>query len=131
MSWSFDIIHREFVKFGTIREIRNRLRTDYLSFESWVIFDLGRDALRASKNYSYSSSTTKVICSIVDEAPRSCDIYRPPDEDEVSEEDGETVRSPKPPRWQILTTSNERGNLFKVKRFINQKGKFDRGKLDY
>ena len=47
LDWNFDIIHKEFSKFGSINEIRNRLGKNYEFFESWIIFSNEREALRA------------------------------------------------------------------------------------
>ena len=119
LSWSFDVIYKEFEEFGTIQEIRNRLGKNYQFFETWIIFVKAKDAERACRDYS--SDTVSIKCSLVDDIPRNCDVYRPPDENEDPKVSTEMLRLPKPPRWLILTTRNERGNLFKVKKFINQK----------
>ena len=118
LSWSYDIIYDEFAKFGTVKEIRSRLGKDYQHFETWIVFSNVRDAYKALNGFNAENGN--VNCSLVDEFPWNLDIYRP-----INHEDPELniplVRSPKPPRWIIISTCNERGNLFKVKKLINKK----------
>ena len=61
-----------------------------------------------------------VKCSQVHKFPQNLDIYRP-NNDEVLKQNNQISRTPKPPRWMIITTHSDRGNLFKVKNYINQK----------
>ena len=119
LNWSFDVIYEKFSKYGGIKEIRNRLGASYKFFETWIIYVNTKDALRALKEFSLDNMNAN--CSIVDEIPRYLDLYRPPILTEDPEQNAKIERSPHPPRWLILTTRSERGNLFKVKNFINQK----------
>ena len=119
LDWSFDVIYGEFSRFGSIREIRNRLGDNYQYFESWIIFNSDKDALRASNEFH--STCVNVSFSMLENVPRSVDIYRPQIPTEDLESDNKLVRSPEPPRWLIISSRSERGNLFKVKQFVNQK----------
>ena len=119
LSWSFDIIYAEFSKFGSVIEIRNQLGEKYESFNTWIIFDSSKDAANALREFSPNMSNFE--CSLVKDFPGTADIFRPLEKDEEPKYDMETFRSPNPPRWLILTTRSDRGNLFKVKKFINQK----------
>ena len=116
LQWSFDLIAEEFGKFGKIKEIRNRLDKSYKFFETWIIFNCDRDALRASKEFK---SDPGINCMLVDNTPLYLDIFRPADQDEVDDDVEERV--PEPPNWLILSTQGDRGNIFKVKKFIYQK----------
>ena len=118
LDWSFDIIHREFTKFGVVREIRNRLGERNKFFETWISFVNARDAARALREFGPVNMS--MCCSLVDSFPLYLDIYRPPDQIEEPCEDA-ILRSPEPPRWLIITTHGERGNLFRMKKLINQK----------
>ena len=113
LNWSFDVICEEFSKYGVIKEIRNRLDKNYKFFE------FPKDAFRALNEFSLDGMN--VNCSIVEETPRNLDVYRPPNQTEEYEENYEIQRTPHPPRWLIIATRGERGNLFKIKNFINQK----------
>ena len=119
LDWSFDIIHGEFSKFGPIMEIRNRLGKNHKFFETWIIYDNVKDAFRALKEFK--SDCVNIHCSIVEDFPSNLDIYRHPDQTEDTQQCIEVQRSPDPPRWLIITTHGERGNLFKLKKCINQK----------
>ena len=117
LSWSFYDVHEEFSRFGRVKEIRNRLCRNFRSFETWIIFHDVKDALKAS--IEFKSIDVKRL--IVDTFPRYLDLYRPPVQTEGIEDKEILTRTPHPPRWLIITTNNERGNLFKVKKLINQK----------
>ena len=117
--WSFDIIYDEFSKFGTIKEIRNRIEEKFKFFETWIIFDKAEDALKALNEFSHE--TVSVKGSLVEDFPLYLDVFRPTVEPETPQEYHETNRFPEPPSWIILTTKNQHGNLFKIKKFINQK----------
>ena len=119
LSWSFDIIYEKFSKFGVVKELRNRLGKNYECFETWVIFLTAQDAFKAQKEFT--CDTVNVHCSLTDSYPLNLDLYRPPSKVEEPQQIPKTIRSPCPPRWLIITTCNERGNLFKVKRYVNQK----------
>ena len=119
LNWSFDITYEKFSKFGEIKDIRSRLADNYQSFEIWLNFINIKDAGRACYEFSLINSNMK--CTLVDKLPRNVDIYIPPDKIEDVETTTEVVRSPHPPRWIIMTTRSERGNLFKVKKFLNMK----------
>ena len=86
-------------------------------FETWIIYTKAEDALRALNEFSHD--TVSVKCSLVENSPPYLDIYRPL-QPETCKEYPEIIRSPDPPSWIILTTRNLHGNLFKVKKFINQ-----------
>ena len=117
LNWSFDDVHVEFSRFGSIKEIRNRLARNFKSFETWIIFHDVKDALKAS--IEFKSVNVKRL--LVDNFPRYLDLFKPSTQIEDLEDKEKTTRTPHPPRWLILTTNNERGNLFKVKKLINQK----------
>ena len=51
LDWSFDIVHKEFLKFGVVREIRNRLGWRNKFFETWISFASAREATRALKEF--------------------------------------------------------------------------------
>ena len=119
LSWSFDVIYGEFSKFGIIKEIRNRIEEKFQFFETWIIFVKAEDAYRAFNEFSHEA--VSVNCTLVEDFPLYLDIFRPPNQAESLEEYPETTRSPEPPSWIILTTRNLHGNLFKVKKFVNQK----------
>ena len=118
LSWSFDIIYDEFSKFGVIKEIRNRTEEKFRFFETWIIYDKAEDALRALNEFKHE--TVSVKCSLVEDFPLFLDIFRPLQPD-IPGESPEITRSPDPPSWIILTTRSQHGNLFKVKKLINQK----------
>ena len=119
LDWSFDIIYEEFSRFGNIKEIRNRLGNNYQYFEPWIIFGSDEDALRAYNDFN--STCVNVSFAMLANVPRLVDIYRP----HIPVEDLKTSikleRLPVPPRWLILSSRSERGNLFKIKQFIGQK----------
>ena len=117
--WSYDIIFEKFTEFGPVREIRSKLGEKYQYFECWIIFSNPKDALRASREFNLG--TVDGQCTVVDDMPLHLDIYRPPSLTEESEESPKIIRCAQPPRWLIITTRNERGNLFKVKKLLNQK----------
>ena len=119
LNWSFDVIYEKFSKYGGIKEIRNRLGKNYKFFETWIIYGNTKDALRALNEFSLDNMN--VNCKIVEEFPPGLDLYRPPIQTEDHEQYTRIERSPHPPRWLIITTRSERGNLFKVKNFINLK----------
>ena len=119
LDWSFDIIYGEFSKFGPIKEIRNRLCENHKFFETWVIYKNVKDAVRALNEFI--SDSVNAHCSLVESFPLNLDIYQHPDETENSQQYPETLRSPDPPRWLIVSTHGERGNLFKLKKYISQK----------
>ena len=62
-----------------------------------------------------------VECSLVEEFPQYLDMYKPLKPTEDPDLSDDVPRSPDPPRWLIMTTQNDRGNLFKVKKYVNQK----------
>ena len=119
LDWSFDVIHGEFSQFGPIKEIRNRLCKNHKFFETWVIYKNVKDAFRALNEFK--SDSVNVHCSLVENFPPNLDIYQHPDETENPQQYSDVLRSPDPPRWLIVTTHGERGNLFKLKKYINQK----------
>ena len=119
LHWSFDVIYDKFSEFGKIREIRSTLGHQFKYFEIWVIFDEPVDAQRACEEFNPGISTLRY--SIVSNYPRGSDAYIPPCFDEDLKHDDKVIRHPNPPRWLIISTHNERGNLFKIKKFINQK----------
>ena len=102
-----------------ISEIRNRLGNNYQYFESWIIFGSDEDALRAYNDFN--STCVNVSFAMLKHVPKLVDIYRP----HIPVEDLKTSikleRLPVPPRWLILSSRSERGNLFKIKQFIGQK----------
>ena len=53
--------------------------------------------------------------------PKLVDIYRPYIPVEDLKTSVKLERLPVPPRWLILSSRSERGNLFKIKQFIGQK----------
>ena len=119
LDWSFDVIYEEFSRFGNIKEIRIRLGNNYQYFESWIIFGSDEDAFRAYNDFN--STCVNVSFAMLENVPKLVDIYRP----HIPVEDFKTSikldRSPVPPRWLILSSRSERGNLFKIKQFIGQK----------
>ena len=119
LDWSFDIIYEEFSRFGNIKEIRNRLGNNYQYFESWVIFSSDEDALRAYNDFN--STCVSVSFAVPANVPKLVDIYRPYIPVEDLKTSVKLERLPVPPRWLILSSRSERGNLFKIKQFIGQK----------
>ena len=119
MDWSFDIIYEEFSRFGNIKEIRNRLGNNYQYFESWIIFSSDEDALRAYNDFN--STCVSVSFAVPANVPKLLDIYRPYIPVEDLKTSVKLERLPVPPRWLILSSRSERGNLFKIKQFIGQK----------
>ena len=119
LDWSFDIIYEEFSRFGNIREIRNRLGNNYQYFESWIIFSSDEDALRAYNDFN--STCVSVSFAVPANVPKLLDIYRPYIPVEDLKTSVKLERLPVPPRWLILSSRSERGNLFKIKQFIGQK----------
>ena len=119
LDWSFDIIYDEFSRFGNIKEIRNRLGNNYQYFESWIIFSSDEDALRAYNDFN--STCVNVSFAVPANVPKLVDIYRPYIPVEDLKTSVKLERLPVPPRWLILSSRNERGNLFKIKQFIGQK----------
>ena len=119
LDWSFDVIYEEFSRFGNIKEIRNRLGNNYQYFESWVIFSSDEDALRAYNDFN--STCVNVSFAVPANVPKLVDIYRPYIPVEDLKTSVKLERLPVPPRWLILSSRSERGNLFKIKQFIGQK----------
>ena len=119
LDWSFDIIYEEFSRFGNIKEIRNRLGNNYQYFESWIIFSSDEDALRAYNDFN--STCVSVSFAVPANVPKVLDIYRPYIPVEDLKTSVKLERLPVPPRWLILSSRSERGNLFKIKQFIGQK----------
>ena len=119
LDWSFDIIYEEFSRFGNIKEIRNRLGNNYQYFESWIIFSSDEDALRAYNDFN--STCVSVSFAVPANVPKLLDIYRPYIPVEDLKTSVKLERLPVPPRWLILSSRSERGNLFKIKQFIGQK----------
>ena len=117
LNWSFDIIFEKFNKYGEVKEIRNGLGERNKSFETWISFKSAGDAMRALNEFALANNN--MSCSLVDGFPLFLDIYRPPNQTEKTNEDT-ILRSPDPASWLIVTTG-ERGNLFKMKKFINQR----------
>ena len=119
LDWSFDIIYEEFSRFGNIKEIRNRLGNNYQYFESWIIFSSDEDALRAYNDFN--STCVSVSFAVPANVPKLLDIYRPYIPVKDLKTSVKLERLPVPPRWLILSSRSERGNLFKIKQFIGQK----------
>ena len=119
LDWSFDIIYEEFSRFGNIKEIRNRLGNNYQYFESWIIFSSDEDALKAYNDFN--STCVSVSFAVPANVPKLLDIYRPYIPVEDLKTSVKLERLPVPPRWLILSSRSERGNLFKIKQFIGQK----------
>ena len=119
LDWSFDVIYEEFSRFGNIKEIRNRLGNNYQYFESWIIFSSDEDALRAYTDFN--STCVSVSFAVPANVPKLVDIYRPYIPVEDLKTSVKLERLPIPPRWLILSSRSERGNLFKIKQFIGQK----------
>ena len=119
LDWSFDIIYKEFSNYGPIKESRSRLGEKYKYFEIWIIFSSSSDALRACNEFS--SGTISLECSLVDVIPSFLDVYKPQVQTEEAEQNTIETRCPHPARWLIVSTYGDRGNLFKLKKFINQK----------
>ena len=119
LDWSFDVIYEEFSRFGNIKEIRNRLGNNYQYFESWIIFSSDEDALRAYNDFN--STCVNVSFAVPANVPKLVDIYRPYIPVEDLKTSVKLERLPLPPRWRILSSCSERGNLFKIKQFIGQK----------
>ena len=119
LDWSFDVIYEEFSRFGNIKEIRNRLGNNYQYFESWIIFSSDEDALRAYNDFN--STCINVSFAVPANVPKLVDIYRPYIPVEDLKTSVKLERLPIPPRWLILSSRSERGNLFKIKQFIGQK----------
>ena len=119
LSFSYDIIHKEFSTFGPIKEIRNRLSYQAQFWEMWIVFYNAEDASRASVEYT---SDIGIRCSLVQEYPSNLDIYIPPKVQADSPPTlSDMMRQPKPPRWLIVTTREDRGNLIKVRKFLTHK----------
>ena len=119
LDWSFDIIYEEFSRFGNIKEIRNRLGNNYQYFESWIIFSSDEDALIAYNDFN--TTCVSVSFAVPANVPKLLDIYRPYIPVEDLKTSVKLERLPVPPRWLILSSRSERGNLFKIKQFIGQK----------
>ena len=119
LDWSFDVIYEEFSRFGNIKEIRNRLGNNYQYFESWIIFSSDEDALRAYNDFN--STCVNVSFAVPSNVPKLVDIYRPYIPVEDLKTSVKLERLPISPRWLILSSRIERGNLFKIKQFIGQK----------
>ena len=119
LDWSFDVIYEEFSRFGNIKEIRNRLGNNYQYFESWIIFSSDEDALRAYNDFN--STCVNVSFAVPANVPKLVDIYRPYIPVEDLKTSVKLERLPVPPRWLILSSRSERGNLFKITQFIGQK----------
>ena len=119
LDWSFDIIYKEFSEYGPIKEIRSRLGDKYKYFEIWIIFSNSSDALRACNEFT--TRTLAIECSQVDSTPPFLDIYKPEVQTGEAIPSAKESRCPHPARWLIVSTYGDRGNLFKLKKFINQK----------
>ena len=119
LDWSFDVIYEEFSRSRNIKEIRNRLGNNYQYFESWIIFSRDEDALRAYNDFN--STCVNVSFAVPANVPKLVDIYRPYIPVEDLKTSVKLERLPVPPRWLILSSRSERGNLFKIKQFIGQK----------
>ena len=119
LTFSYDLIYKEFSSFGCIKEIRNRLSTNAQFWETWIIFVTADEAFRASAEYT---SSVGVRCSLVAEYPYNVDVYVPPKVQANSQPANSVMlRQLKPPRWLIVTTQEDRGNLIKVRKFLTQK----------
>ena len=119
LDWSFDVIYEEFSRFGNIKEIRNRLGNNYQYFEFWILFVSDEDTLRAYNDFN--STCVNVSFAMPVNVPKLVDIYRPYIPVEDLKTSVKLERLPVPPRWLILSSRSERGNLFKIKQFIGQK----------
>ena len=118
LDWSFYDLHKEFSKFGSIKEIKNRLGEGNKYFENWIFYSKMTEAHRAYKDFSSDTMTVRLVKA--EEVPRYLDVYRPESETEDTRIN-KTSRLPDPAKWLIITTRSERGNLFKVKKLINEK----------
>ena len=67
------------------------------------------------------SDSVSAHCSLVKNFPLNLDIYKHANEMENPRQSSETSRSPDPPRWLIVSTNDERGNIFKLKKYLNKK----------
>ena len=84
-----------------------------------MIYKKVKDAGRAQNKFILDSLSPH--CTLVESFTPNLDIYQHPDETENPMQYPETLRSPDPPRWLIMSTDGERCNLFKLKKYINQK----------
>ena len=118
LDWSFDIIYAEFSRFGVVKEIRNRLGHNYHFFDTWIFFNSDKEALNAYNKFL--SNTVSVEFAKIEDVPHHLDIYRPVCDDDDLEISNKILRHPDPPKWLIMST-HERGNLFRVKKLLDQK----------
>ena len=102
LDWNFDSAFKEFAKYGSIKEIRNRLGRKYEVFEYWIIFTKETEAHRAYKEFSHNTIYVKL--SKAEDVPRYLDIYRPQNEVEDHSTGAKTSRSPDPAKWLTITT---------------------------
>ena len=89
-----------------------------MSFETWIIFSSNKDALKACREFK---SDCMITCILVDSTPHNLDIFIPNQVEDQEHLNAIEERLPEPPNWLILSTQGDRGNLFKVKKFISQK----------
>ena len=114
LDMSYGRIHEEFAKFGPIRDIRVRLSDTFQTWTVWISFELPSDAEIARTECAVKG----IDCELLAKAPSVPDVYFPPSLEEMSK--SFSLRSPRPARWLIVSSTEERANSFSFRRFLKQ-----------
>ena len=114
LDMSYALIYNKFISFGPINDIRVKLTDLFQSWEVWVSFTSSSDAAAAQAECLANS----VTCELVAKAPFVPDVYYPP----ASADQPENVlsRSPRPAKWLIVSSTEERANLVSFRRFLKR-----------
>ena len=116
LHWNYESIYHEFSVFGCVKEIRLRLAENSNSWQVWVFFSTHGEALNAFTK----TSKKKSECQLVNKAPSNLDRYHPQVEDRNSV-CLNVSRSPLPAMWLIVTTKEERTNLYNFRKLVRIK----------
>ena len=115
LSMSYETINVEYSVYGKIESIRVKLTKNFKNWEVWISYSNNKEAFAALQDAKESHLIDKA--ELVKSVPSGLDVFYPNSKIEEHSEPS-SVRSPPPPRWLIVSTTQERANLFAFRRFL-------------
>ena len=115
LSMSYEVINEVYGAFGKIEEIRVKLTKDFKFWEVWISYSSSKMAYDA---FCECKSNRNVEARLVKDIPYHLDVFYPNRSIESSE--NSDIRSPPPPKWLIVSSTQERANLYAFRRALKE-----------
>ena len=120
---NYESIAHVFGKYGNIVEIRMDYKNN--KWDAWISYKEYENAFKASLDVNnILIDNSKIKGALCENAPPHMFAYKPneySDRSDMNSKINTTIRTPKPPKWILVTGKNENYNYYKVSKYIQKK----------